>query len=48
LTAERIVALFGKQNTRRIRGKLQNVMERVDHGRHVFRTWWRNFLSQTL
>ena len=47
LTADRIVALFGKQNTRRVRGKLQNVMERVDHGRHVFRTWCRNsFLKQ--
>ena len=47
LTADRIVARFGKQNTRRVRGKLQNVMERVDHGMHVFRTWCRNsFLKQ--
>ena len=47
LTADRIVALFGKRNTRRIRGKLQNVMERVDHGMHVFRTHCRNsFLKQ--
>jgi hypothetical protein len=47
LTADRIVALLGKQNTRRVRGKLQNVMERVDHGMHVFRTWCRNsFLKQ--
>ena len=47
LTADRIVALFGKQNTRRVRGKLQNVMERVDHGMHVFRTCCRNsFLKQ--
>jgi hypothetical protein len=47
LTADRIVALFGKQNTRRVRGKLQNVMERVDQGMHVFRTWCRNsFLKQ--
>jgi len=47
LTADRIAALFGKQNTRRVRGKLQNVMERVDHGMHVLRTWCRNsFLKQ--
>ncbi len=47
LTADRIVALFGKQKTRRVRGKLQNVMERVDHGQHVFRTHCRNsFLKQ--
>jgi len=47
LTADRIVALFGKRVTRRIRGKLQNVMERVDQGMHVFRTYCRNsFLKQ--
>jgi len=47
LTADRIVALFGKQHTRRVRGKLQNVMERVDQGMHVFRTWCRHsFLKQ--
>jgi len=47
LTADRIAALFGKQNTRRVRSKLQNVMERVDHGQHVFRTYCRNsFLKQ--
>ena len=47
LTADRIVALFGQQKTRRVRGKLQNVMERVDHGLPVFRTWCRNsFLKQ--
>ena len=47
LTADRIVALFGKNNTRRVRGKLQNVMERVDHGQQVFRTHCRNsFLKQ--
>ena len=47
LTAERIVALFGQRHTRRLRGKLQNVMERVEHGMHVFRTWYRNsFLKQ--
>jgi hypothetical protein len=42
LTADRIVALLGKPKTRRVGGKLQNVMERVDHGRQVFRTWCRN------
>jgi hypothetical protein len=47
LTADRIVALFGKRASRRIRGKLQNVMERVDHGMHVFGTYCLNsFLKQ--
>jgi hypothetical protein len=47
LTADRIAVLFGAQRLRRIKGKLQNVMERMDHGMHVFRTYWRNsFLKQ--
>jgi len=47
LTADRIVALFGQRHRRRLRGKLQTVMERLDDGRHVFHAWYRNsFLKQ--
>jgi len=47
LTADRLTVLFGGRRMRRIQGKLQNVMERMDHGMHVFRTYWRNsFLKQ--
>jgi len=47
LTADRIAVLFGAPRRRRLKGKLQNVMERLDHGRHVFRTYWRHsFLKQ--
>jgi hypothetical protein len=47
LTADRITVLFGGRQMRRLQGKLQSVMERMDHGMHVFRTYWRNsFLKQ--
>lgn len=45
--ADRIGQLFGARAHRRINGKLQNVMERLDHGRHVFRAYWKHsFLKQ--
>jgi hypothetical protein len=47
LTADRIAALFGHSARRRIRGKWQNVVERIDHGQQVFRTYFKNsFLKQ--
>jgi len=47
LTADRIAALFGRRRRRRLAGKLQNVMERLDHGQQVFRTYYRHsFLKQ--
>jgi len=48
LTADRIAVLFGQQRLRKtISGKWQNVMERLEHGRQVFRTYYKNsFLKQ--
>jgi hypothetical protein len=48
LTADRIAALFGQQRLlKTISGKWQNVLERVDHGQQVFRTYYKNsFLKQ--
>lgn len=48
LTADRIAVLFGQQKRlKRISGKWQNVLERLDHGQHVFRTYYKNsFLKQ--
>jgi hypothetical protein len=48
LTADRIAALFGRQKRlKTISGKWQNVLERIDHGRQVFRTYYKNsFLKQ--
>ena len=42
LTADRIAQLFGQRLSRRLKGKLQTVVERIDHGQHVFRTYCRN------
>jgi hypothetical protein len=47
LTADRIACLFGQRCRRRITGKWQNVVERLEHGQHVFRTYFKNsFLKQ--
>jgi hypothetical protein len=48
LTADRIAVLFGQQKLRKtISGKWQNVLERLDHGRQVFRTYYKHsFLKQ--
>jgi hypothetical protein len=48
LTADRIAVLFGQQRLQKtISGKWQNVLERIEHGQHVFRTYYKNsFLKQ--
>jgi len=42
LSADRIVQLFGQRVTKRFSGKLQTVVERIDHGQHVLRTYCRH------
>ena len=42
LTADRIANLFGQRLTKRFKGKLQTVVERIQHGHHVLRTHCRN------
>lgn len=37
LTPNKITQIFGFRLTKRLRGKLQTVLERVEHGHHVFR-----------
>jgi hypothetical protein len=47
LTADRVACLLGQRCRKRIAGKWQNVVERLDHGQHVFRTYFKNsFLKQ--
>jgi len=41
-TGDKIVRLFGGQRRDRLSGKLQTMMERVEHGRHVFRAYWKH------
>jgi hypothetical protein len=42
MTGERIWRAFGRGHRDRIRGKLQTIMERIEHGRHVFRAYWKH------
>jgi hypothetical protein len=47
LTADRVALLLGRLRRQRIAGKWQNVLERLEHGQHVFRTYFKNsFLKQ--
>jgi len=39
---ERIWRFFGRGHRDRINGKLQTIMEQVEHGRHVFRAYWKH------
>ena len=46
-TADRIGQIFGHRITRHLHGKLQTVLEKIEHGRHVFRAYWKNgFIKQ--
>jgi len=45
LTADRIARLFGQQRLQKtISGKWQSVVEKIQQGRHVFRTYYKNSL----
>jgi hypothetical protein len=47
LTADRVACLLGRARRKRIAGKWQNVLERLEPGEHVFRTYFKNsFLKQ--
>src|ERR1700687_3296093 len=47
LTGDRIAAIFGTRVNRRMRGKLATVIDRVEHGHHVFRAYFKHaFLKQ--
>ena len=44
MTGERIWRAFGRGHRDRIKGKLQTIMERIEHGQHVFRAYWKHAL----
>jgi len=47
LTADKIAEIFGTRMNRRMRGKLATVIDRIEHGHHVFRAYFKNaFLKQ--
>jgi hypothetical protein len=47
VTGDKISQFFGVRLTRQFKGKLNSTLERIDHGHHVFRAYWKNaFLKQ--
>ena len=42
MTGERIWRAFGRGHRDRINGKLQTIMESIEHGQHVFRAYWKH------
>src|SRR6202023_2274424 len=47
LTGDKITEIFGTRLNRRMRGKLATVIDRIEHGHHVFRAYFKHaFLKQ--
>src|SRR6202163_4794659 len=47
MAPDKITEIFGTRLNRRIRGKLATVIDRIEHGHHVFRAYFNNaFLKQ--
>src|SRR6195256_3233553 len=47
LTGDKISEIFGTRLNRRMRGKLATVIDRIEHGHHVFRAYFKHaFLKQ--
>lgn len=42
MTGEKIWRAFGKGHRDRISGKLQTILDAVEHGQHVFRAYWKH------
>src|SRR5499427_8359997 len=47
LTADKIAEIFGTRVHRRMHGKLATIIDRIEHGHHVYRAYFKNaFLKQ--
>lgn len=47
LSADKISQIFGSRITKRLQGKLQTTLEKVEHGHHIFRAYWKHaFIKQ--
>lgn len=47
LAGDKVIEIFGRRSRERLSGKLQTMLERVNHGQHVFRAYWKNaFVKQ--
>jgi hypothetical protein len=46
LTADVITQIFGVRKHKRLRGKLQSMLEKVDHGHHVLRIYCKSLVAR--
>lgn len=47
LSGDKIIEIFGRRSRERLSGKIQTTLERVKHGQHVFRAYWKHaFVKQ--
>ena len=47
LTAEKVSQIFGQRITRHLKGKIHTTLERIDHGHHVLRAYFKHaFVKQ--
>src|ERR1700723_253283 len=46
LTADKAAYIFGVRVTKRLRGKLHSVLEKLDHGHHVMRIYCKNLVGR--
>jgi hypothetical protein len=46
LTADKVARIFGVRVTKRLRGKLHSVLEKLDHGHHVMRIYCKNLVGR--
>lgn len=42
MTGEKIWRAFGRGHRDRIKGRLQTIMDGIEHGQHVFRAYWKH------
>jgi hypothetical protein len=46
LAADKVAHIFGVRITKRLRGKLYSVLEKLDHGHHVMRIYCKNLVGR--
>ena len=46
LAADKVAYIFGVRVTKRLRGKLHSVLEKLDHGHHVLRVYCKNLVGR--
>jgi len=46
LAADKLAYIFGVRVTKRLRGKLYSVLEKLDHGHHVLRIYCKNLVGR--